>query len=108
MENPEEYKQAAEEQIKALKKLQRVAQAEEFNEYFDLLLKTVTDKMLWVFMSGVNADKTVRPNIQNWGEFCQARGEIMATLQPIQQIHGVGPIIEHLQQNLDNYYKKSL
>lgn len=91
------------EQIRAYRKLQKVAESDDFNEYFDLLIKTAADKMLWCFTTGKDGD-----NIKTWDDFCKARGEIVARLQPIQEVHGAGAVAEYMQQQLDSYYKKQL
>ena len=89
--------------IKAYRELQSVANAEEFDVFFDLLMKTVSSKMVWAFTT----DKDGKDNIQNWEDFCRVKGEIAARLQPIQEIRGAGAMAEYLTKQLEEYYSKS-
>jgi len=88
-------------QIKAYKKLQKISDSAEFNEYFDFMLQTVADKMLWAFTTGKNGD-----NVKNWDDFCKVRGEIVARLHPIQEVRGAESMVTFLKQQLDNHYKQ--
>lgn len=107
---PEQEKKATkelEEQMKSYKNLQKIGDSQEFNDYFEFCIQAVTDKMIWMF--GTHPDpltKTSTDNIQNWDDFCKARGEIVARLQPIQAVRDSGAIVEHLKKQLDGYYNK--
>lgn len=85
-------------QIKEYRKLQAIANADEFETFFDLQLKTVAEKVLWCFTTGKDGD-----NIKSWDDFVKARGEIVARLQPIQEIYGAEHIIKYLEQQLQGY-----
>lgn len=103
MDDPQAHEEALKEQAKAYKKLQKIADSDEFNDYFDYQIKIIADKMIWTFTTGKTGD-----NIQNWDDFCKVRGEIIARLQPIQDIYGAENMVKALQQNIDNYYKKQV
>lgn len=91
------------EEILAYRSLQGIADSEGFEEFFKLLIKTVADKMIWTFTSGKDGD-----NIKNWEDFCKVRGEVIARLQPIQEIKGAKAIADHMQEQLDTYYSKQV
>lgn len=97
------YKQDLEAQAKAYKKLQKIGQSQEFNDFFDFQLKTVAEKMLWAFTSGKDGD-----NVKNWDDFCKVRGEVVARLHPIQEVRGADAMIAHFKKQLDDYYKQPL
>ena len=82
-------------EIKALDRLRKINQSEEFNAYFDLILKTVADKMIWTFTGD---------NIKTWDDFLKVRGEIVAYLYPIQEIRGADAMKQHLEEQLQTYY----
>lgn len=103
MDDPQAIEDAQKEQIKAYKKLQKIADSEEFNEYFDYQIKTVADKMIWCFTTSKDGD-----NIKSYEDFCKVKGEIVARLQPIQDIYGAENMVTYLQSQLDNYYKKQV
>lgn len=90
-----------ERQIKEFKKLQRISNSKEFSDFFDLLLKTAAEKMVWAFTAGKDGD-----NIKNWDDFCKVRGEIVARLQPIQEIRGAETMVKYIEQQLNTYYKQ--
>jgi hypothetical protein len=97
----EQVKQGLEDEIKAYKKLQKVGELAEFNDFFEFQLKTAADKMIWAFTTGKEGD-----NIKNWDDFCKVRGEIIARLHPIQEIRGAESMVAYMKQQLDNYYNK--
>ena len=96
----DDHQKALEEQIKAYTKLKKISNSDEFKEYFEFLIKITADKMLWAFTTGKNGD-----NIKNWDDFCKVRGEIIARLQPVQEIYGAESITKTLKDQLDNYYR---
>lgn len=89
--------------IKAYRELQNVANSEDFDKFFSLLMETVSSKMVWAFTT----DKDGKDNVKNWEDFCRVKGEIAARLQPIQEIRGAGAMAEYLSQKLEEYYPKS-
>lgn len=105
----DEYKKAQEDQIKAYEKLRKIADSQEFKDFFDFQLKTVADKLIWAFTSHVEKDGDVKrsvDNINNWDEFCKVRGEIVARLHPIQEVNGAEAMKKYLKKQLDDYYKQ--
>lgn len=98
----DEGKRGLQEDIKAFKKLAKLNKEDEFNAYFDLLLRTVAAKMMWAFTTGKDGD-----NVKNWEDFCKVRGEITAYLYPIQEIRGAEGMVAYLQEQLDNHYNNS-
>jgi len=79
-------------QIKEYRELQAVAEDQAFIAYFDLQLKRAAEKMITAFTSD---------NVKDWNDFCKLRGEVVARLQPIQEIHSIEAIIANLQQQLE-------
>lgn len=109
---PEEVEAANKDQIKEYRKLQDVANDEAFTTFFDLQLKIAAEKMLRCFTTSVTYGKDekgkkvpleVKDNIQNWDDFCKARGEILARLHPIQEIYSAEHMIKYLEQSLQGY-----
>lgn len=103
MDDPKSAEQAIKDEIKEFRKLQSISNSEEFKDYFNFLKDTVAQKMLWAFTTGKDGD-----NIKNWDDFCKVRGEIIARLQPIQEVFGADAMINYLNQELDKYYTKKL
>lgn len=103
MDDAKNVEKGLQEQIKAYKKLQKIAESQEFQDYFDFQMKTVADKMLWSFTTGKDGD-----NVKNWDDFCRVRGEIVARLQPLQDVYGSKQMVNYLKQQLDMYYKNQL
>jgi hypothetical protein len=85
--------------IKHYEKLSKINDSQEFNDFFDLQIKTVADKLLW----SVTGD-----NIKSWDDFCKLRGEIIAYLYPIQEIRGSKAMKKQLTDNLNEYYGKQI
>lgn len=81
--------------IKALDKLRKINQSDEFNDYFDLILKTAGEKMIWAFTGD---------NVKTWDDFLKVRGEIVAYLYPIQEVRGADAMKKHLEEQLRNFY----
>lgn len=102
-EDAQNAEQGIKEELKHYRRLQAIADTDEFKDYFDLLKRTVADKMLWAFSAGKDGD-----NIKNWEDFCKLRGEIVARLQPIQEVYGAEDMINFLLQQLDTWYKKKV
>lgn len=99
----DDFKKAQDEQIKAYEKLRKIADTDEFKDFFDFQLKTVADKMLWCFTTGKDGD-----NVKSWDDFCRVRGEIVARLHPIQEVNGAEAMKKYLKKQLDDYYKQPL
>lgn len=91
----EASKKSLQDEILSYRKLQSVALTDEFQEYSNRLIKTVSEKMIYAF----TAD-----SIKTFDDFCRVRGEIVARLQPIQEVHGAGQIAESLEQRLKEFY----
>jgi len=90
------HEKALKEQVKLYKELKKVGNSDELKTYFDLLLKTAADKMVWSF---------VGENIKDWNDFCRVRGEIVAYLFPLQEVRGADVMVKHLTEQLNEYYK---
>lgn len=97
-QDPAKVERSIQEEITKLRALQSVADSEQFEAYFDFLLKTVAEKLLWAFTTGKDGD-----NIKNWDDFCKLRGEVVARLHPIQEVYGSTGMIERLQTSLEAY-----
>lgn len=103
MPDEESFKKAQEDQIKAFDKLRKISDSDEFKEFFEFQMKTVADKLIWAFTTGKDGD-----NVKNWDDFCKVRGEVIARLQPIQDINGAPEMVKYLKQQLNNYYNKQI
>lgn len=99
MDDSEQYKSGLEEQVKAYKKLSKIKDSKEFQDFFEHQLEILSQKVLWTFTTGKDGD-----NIKNWDDFCKVRGEIVARLQPLQDVYAAEGIIAHLQEQLKRYY----
>lgn len=91
------HKEGIESDLKALEKLKRINNSQEFNDYFDLILKTASEKMVWAF---------VGDNVKTWDDFLKVRGEVVSYLFPIQEVRGADAMEKHLKEQLDSYYKQ--
>ena len=98
MDTTDNVEAGVKDQIKEYRKLQDVANDENFETFFELQLKTVAEKMLWCFLSGKDGD-----NIKTWDDFCKAKGEVVARLHPIQEVYGAEHMIKYLEQQLQQY-----
>lgn len=96
--DPNELKKAAEKDLKAYKKLKSLNRNEDFDLFFELLLKSASEKMLWAFTGD---------NVKNYDDFCKIRGEVVAYLYPIQEVRSADAMVKHLQEQLDNFYNNS-
>lgn len=92
-------KDAINEDLKAYKKLERINKSAEFDDFFELQITTVVQKMLTCFTG---------KGPENWDEFCKIRGEVVAYLYPIQQVRGAKVMSKKLQEQLDAYYNSKL
>lgn len=95
MEDPKQYEEAIKQDLKAYSKLEKINKSDEFNDFFDLQMTTVVQKMLSVFTG--NGPK-------NWEDFQRIRGEVVAYLYPIQQIRGAKVLKRQLKDQLDQLY----
>lgn len=102
MDNPDTYRKDLNDQIKEYRKLQEVANDQAFKTFFDSQIKVVAMKMMHAFTSGKDGD-----NVKSWEDFVKVRGEIVARLQPIQEVYGAQAMIDYLTQQLDIYYKNN-
>lgn len=98
MNTSDKVEAGVKDQIKEYRKLQDVANDENFEVFFNMQLNTVAQKMLWCFTSGKDGD-----NIKTWDDFCKAKGEIVARLEPIQEIYGAEHMIKYLEEQLQQY-----
>lgn len=94
-QDPKQYEEAIREDLKAYTKLEKINKSDEFNDFFDLQISTVTQKMLSAFTGTGPKD---------WDEFCRIRGEVVAALYPIQQIRGAKVLKQQLQEQLNTIY----
>lgn len=102
MDDAKQVETNLKQQITDYRKLQEVANDDAFNTFFDSQLKVVSEKLVWMISSGKNGD-----NVDNWNDFCKARGEVVARLQPIQEVYGAQAMIDYLSQQLETYYKNT-
>lgn len=96
---PNEAKQAEEaieKDLRGYRALNQLNKNADFDVFFDLLLKTCADKMLWTFTGD---------NVKNWDDFCKVRGEIISYLFPVQEIRSAEAMTKHLQEQLTQFYK---
>jgi hypothetical protein len=90
-------KDAINEDLRAYKKLEKINNSQEFDDFFQLQITTVVQKMLSCFTG---------KGPQNWDEFCKIRGEVVGMLYPIQQVRGAKVMAQKLQEQLDAYYNQ--
>jgi hypothetical protein len=95
----EKHADALKEDIKYYQDLKKVASNPDVKPLFDLMLKTVADKMIWTFTTGKEGD-----NVKSWEDFCKVRGEVIARLHPIQEALGAGSMEKYLKEQLDKFY----
>jgi hypothetical protein len=95
----EAYKTGMESDLKALSKLRKIDQSQEFNDYFDLILDTAAKKMFTAF---------VGDNVKTWDDFLKVRGEVVAYLFPIQEVRGADAMEKQIKEQLNSYYGKNL
>lgn len=92
-------REAIAEDLKAYKKLEQINKSDEFNDFFELQISTVVQKMLTCF-TGTGP--------KNYDDFCRIRGEVIGMLYPIQQIRGAKALQKQLQEQLDNIYNQEV
>lgn len=92
--DPKKIEEATREQIRTYRALQDVANDENFSTFFDMLIKDVAAKMMYCFEG---------ENIKSYEDFCRAKGEIVARLQPIQEVYSAQFMIEQLETQLQAY-----
>lgn len=88
-------KQALKQEIEAYRKLASLGLTNEFQEYSNRLVKTVTDKMIFAFTS--DTVKTIE-------DYYKLKGEIVARLQPLQEVFEAGAMAQSLEERLKEYY----
>lgn len=91
----EQDKQLLQKDINAWRKLQSISLTDEFNQLTDSLVKTVADKIIYSFTT--DSIKTIE-------DFYKVKGEVVARLQPLQEITGAGQMVQQLEQQLKEYY----
>lgn len=105
MDDSQRLEQASKEQIRHYRELQKVADSEDFQKFFETLMSTIAHKIIWGFGTHKSALlKRDVDNIKDWDEFCKWRGEIIARLQPIQEINGSSAMVNYLEEQLKQYY----
>ena len=95
MNDQSQQQDALQKEIAAFRKLEAIGMTEEFKEFTDTLLETVTSKMLVAF---------TKDAVKNWDEFCAVRGEIQARLQQIEVVRGAGASAAYLENKLQQNY----
>lgn len=95
MDDPRKYEEGLKEDLKAYSKLEKINKSDEFNDFFDLQISTVTQRMLSLF-TGLEAP--------NYEKYLQIRGEVVAMLYPIQQVRGAKVLKKQLQEQLNTMY----
>lgn len=95
----DDHEIALKNEIKSYEKLAKINDSDEVNELFELLIRTCADKMIWTFTTGKEGD-----NVKSWDDFCKVRGEIIARLQPIQDVRGSKGMVKYLREQLKTYY----
>lgn len=94
-----QHKVALEQQAKSFRDLSKIKDSKEFQLYFEEQLKVLSQKLVWAFTTGKDGD-----NVKNWEDFCRVRGEVVARLQPIQDVYAAKGIADHITQQLKDYY----
>lgn len=95
----QKHQEALNEDLKAYKKLDKINNSTEFDDFFKMQITTVTQKMLSCFTGS-------KP--LSYEEYLAVRGEIIAYLYPIQQIRGAKVMAKQLQDQLDAYYNQKV
>lgn len=90
---------ALKQDLKAYQKLENINKSQEFDDFFNLQLDTVTQKILSCFTG---------QGPQNWDEFCRIRGEVIGMLYPIQQVRGAKVMQNQIKEQLDAYYNSKV
>lgn len=93
------HKEALESDLRALNKLKRINDSDEFNAYFDLILDTAAKKMFTAFTN---------EGVKTWEDFLKLRGEVVAYLFPLQEVRGADALEKQLKEQLSSYYGKQI
>lgn len=88
-------KDALQQEIQAYRNLQTIGLTNEFKEYSDRLIKTVTDKMIYAFTSDT---------VKSIEDYYRIKGEVIARLQPLQEVFEAGAMAANLEARLKEYY----
>lgn len=83
--------------LKSYQKLDKINKSSEFDDFFQLQITYVVQKMMTCFTG---------KGPENWDEFCKVRGEVVAALYPIQQVRGAKFMVKQLQEQLDAMYNQ--
>lgn len=83
--------------IRNYEKLSKIKNSDEFKDFFELQLNTVTQKMLLAFTSD---------HIKSWEDFVKVKGEVTAYLYPIQEVYSADAAKKQLLASLKEYYAK--
>lgn len=95
MDEAEQHKSAINDQLKVYARLNRINNSQEFNDFFDLVQRTVSEKMIWAFTGD---------NIKTMDDFYKVRGEIISYLYPMQEVRGAEALSKQLKEQLESYY----
>lgn len=95
MDDKEDYRKALESDAKAYAKLSKIKDSTEFQAYFDHQIEIVTQQMIMAFAS----DK-----VNSWDDYCKVRGEIIARLQPIQEVYDADKLAAQTKEQIKNFY----
>lgn len=95
MQDQEQYKKSIEDDLKAYKKLDKINDSDEFNDFFELQVDMVAKKMLAAFTGEGPKD---------WNAFCKLRGEVVGALWPMQQVRGAKAVQKQLREQLSSFY----
>lgn len=85
--------------IRNYEKLEKINKSDEFNDFFNLQIETVANKILWAF---------VGDNVKDWDSFCKVRGEVVAYLYPIQEVRGAEQMKKQLVDSLNQFYSRQV
>lgn len=81
--------------VNAYRALKNINKSEELDAFIDLLIKTVSQKMLGMFIG---------ESIKTWDDYLKLRGEIVAYMYPIQEVRGAKAMEDALTKQLKEYY----
>lgn len=88
---------AMREEIEAYRKLQDIAVTDEFDQFAAKLTKIVVDKMIYAF--------TNERAVTSMEDFYKIRGEIIARMQPLQEIGQAEAMARQLEERLKEFYQ---
>ena len=95
MDEAKQHQDSLNEQLKLYSKLRKINGSAEFNDFFDLIINTAANKMIWAFTGD---------NIKTMDDFYKVRGEVISYLYPIQEIKGADAMSKQLREQLSQYY----